>query len=139
MGRKRHIITDTLGLMLFVTIHAASIQDRNGAVDRIKAIRYRFPGLRHLFAGAGHAGDKLIGALQGHGQWRLEIVRRCDAAKGFVLLPHRWVVERTFAWLGRCQRHAKDWERTIESFTASTTIAHIHHPTRLITSHCQIT
>jgi transposase len=91
MGPKRHIITDTLGLMLFVTIHAASIQDRDGAVDRIKAIRCRFSWLRHLFADGGYAGDKLIGALQGHGQWTLEIVRRCDTAKGFVLLPRRWV------------------------------------------------
>jgi putative transposase len=139
MVHKCHIISDTLGLMLFVTIHAASIQDRNGAVYLIKAIRYRFPGLRHIFADGGYAGEKLANALRRHGQWALEIVRGCDAAKGFVLLPHRWVVEPTFAWLGRCRRLAKDWERTIESFTASTTIAHIHHPTRLITSHCQIT
>jgi putative transposase len=139
MGPKRHIITDRLGLMLFVTIHAASIQDRDGAVDRIKAIRCRFPWLRHLFAGASHAGDKLIGALHGHGQWTLEIVRRCDAAKGFVLLLRRWVVERTFAWLGRGRRLAKDWERTIERSTAWTTIAHIRCLTRLIAGHCHIT
>jgi putative transposase len=65
-------------------------------------------------------------------------VRRCDTAKGFVLLQRRWVVERTFAWPGRCRRLAKDWERTIESSTARTTIAHMRRLTRLIASHCPI-
>jgi putative transposase len=115
MGRKRHIISDTLGLMLFVTVHAASIQDRDGAVNLIQAVRYRFPWLRHIFADGGYAGEKLANALRRHGQWTLEIVRGCDAAKGFVLLPRRWVVERTFAWLGRCRRLAKDREKSIES------------------------
>jgi putative transposase len=137
-GRKRHIVTDTLGLMLFVTVHAASIQNRDGAVDLIKAIRHRFPWLRHIFADGGYAGEKLANALRGHGQWTLEIVCRCDAAKGFILLPRRWVVERTFAWLGRCRRLAKDWEKSIESSTAWTTIAHIRRLTRFIASHCQI-
>ena len=62
-GRKRHIVTDTLGLMLFVLVHAADIQDRDGAVDLVKAIRHRFPWLRHLFADGGYAGDKLATAL----------------------------------------------------------------------------
>ena len=74
---------------------------------------------------AGYAGDKLKDALKGHGEWTLEIIKRSDAAKGFVLLPRRWVVERTFAWLGRCRRLAKDWERSIESSTAWATIASI--------------
>jgi putative transposase len=64
-GRKRHIVTDTLGLMLFVLVHAADIQDRDGAVDLVKAIRHRFPWLRHLFADGGYAGDKLATALAG--------------------------------------------------------------------------
>ena len=85
MGRKRHIVTDTLGLMLFVTVHAASIQDRDGAVDLIKAIRHRFPWLRHIFADGAYAGKKLANALRGHGKWTFEIVRRCDAGKGFIL------------------------------------------------------
>ena len=135
-GRKRHIVTDTLGLMLFVLIHAASIQDRDGAVDLVKAIRYRFPWLRHLFADGGYQGEKLGPALAGLGRWRLEIVKRSDADKGFVVLPRRWVVERTFAWLGRCRRLAKDFERSIESSTAWTTIAHVRRLSRLIARHC---
>jgi putative transposase len=117
-GRKRHIVTDTLGLMLFVLVHAADIQDRDGAVDLVKAIRHRFPWLRHLFADGGYAGDKLATALAGLGRWTLEIVKRPAAAEGFVLLPRRWVVERTFAWLGRCRRLAKDFERSTESSAA---------------------
>src|SRR5471032_920934 len=117
-GRKRHIITDTLGLMLFVVIHTADIQDRDGAPLVLKAIRYRFPWLRHVFADGGYAGDKLREALKGQGEWTIEIIKRSDKAKGFEVLPRRWVVERTFAWLGRCRRLAKDWEKTIESSTA---------------------
>jgi putative transposase len=134
MGRKRHIITDTCGFLLFVLIHAADVQDRDGAVDVLGAIRYRFPWLRHVFADGGYAGDKLRQALKRHGDWKLEIIRRSDKAKGFVLLPRRWVVERTFAWLGRCRRLAKDWERSIASSTAWATIASIRMLTRRIAS-----
>ena len=124
-GRKRHIVTDTLGLMLFVIVHAADIQDRDGAPYLIRAIRYRFPWLRHIFADGGYAGDKLRSALDANGDWTIEIIKRSGAAKGFEVLPRRWVVERTFAWLGRCRRLAKDWERSIESATAWTYIASI--------------
>jgi len=133
-GRKRHIVTDTLGLMLFVLVHAADIQDRDGAVDLVKAIRHRFPWRRHLFADGGYAGDKLATALAELGRWTLEIVKR--PAEGFVLLPRRWVVERTFAWLGRCRRLAKDFERSIESSAAWALVAHIRRLTRLIARHC---
>jgi putative transposase len=135
-GRKRHIVTDTLGLMLFVLVHAADIQDRDGAVDLVKAIRHRFPWLRHLFADGGYAGDKLATALAGLGRWTLEIVKRPHTAQGFLVLPRRWVVERTFAWLGRCRRLAKDFERSIESSAAWALVAHIRRLTRLIARHC---
>jgi len=131
-GRKRHIVTDTLGFLIFVLVHAADIQDRDGAVRVLKAIRHRFPWLRHIFADGGYAGDKLKAAMRGHGQWTIEIVKRSDAAKGFVLLPRRWVVERTFAWLGRCRRLAKDWDKSLESATAWAQIASIRMLTRRI-------
>lgn len=135
-GRKRHMITDTLGLMLFVVVHAANIQDRDGAVDVLKAIRFRFPWLRHIFADGGYAGERLREALRGHGAWKIEIVKRSDVAKGFVVLPRRWVVERTFAWLGRCRRLAKDFERSIKSATVFVQIASIRLLTRKIARLC---
>jgi putative transposase len=136
-GRKRHIITDTLGFLIFVRVHGADIQDRDGAPDLLRAIRFRHPWLRHVFADGGYAGDKLKDAMRGHGRWTIEIVKRSDTAKGFVVLPRRWVVERTFAWLGRCRRLAKDWEKSIESATAFAHIASIRMLTRRIARHCK--
>ena len=100
-GRKRHVLTDTSGLLVAATVHAADIQDRDGAVPLLASIRHAFPWLRHVFANGGYAGVRLEAALATLGQRTLEIVKRSDAAKGFVLLPRRWVVERTFAWLNR--------------------------------------
>ena len=124
-GRKRHIVTDTLGLMLFVLVHAADVQDRDGAPALLQAIRHRFPWLRYIFADGGYAGGKLRHALKGHGHWTIAIIKRSDTANGFAVLPRRWVVERTLAWLGRCRRLAKDWEKTIESSSAWALVASI--------------
>ena len=129
-GRKRHIITDTLGFLVGLVIHAADIQDRDGAPGLLASIRRTYPWLRHLFADGGYAGPKLKGALKRIGVWTLEIVKRSDAAVGFEVLPRRWVVERTFAWLGRCRRLAKDWENTLASAEAWVLIAHIRLVTR---------
>lgn len=137
-GRKRHIMTDTIGLMLFVLVHAANIQDRDSACDLIRLIRHRFPWLRHIFADGAYAGQKLRTALMGLGQWTVDIVKRSDTAEGFELLPRRWVVERTFAWLGRCRRLAKDWERTIESATAWTFVASIRLMVRRLARYCYV-
>lgn len=135
-GRKRHIITDTLGLMLFVLVHTADIQDRDGAPELLKAVRYRFPWLRHVFADGGYAGEKLHNALRGNGDWTIEIIKRCDAAKGFEVLPRRWVVERTFGWFGRCRRLAKDWEHSIKSSSAWINIASIRIMIRRLATYC---
>jgi transposase len=117
-GRKRHIITDTNGHLVGAQVHAASVQDRDGAPALLASIRHLFPWLRHVFADGGYAGEKLETALAGLGQWTLEIVKRSDRVKGFHVLPRRWVVERTFAWLGRNRRLAKDFEATITSSEA---------------------
>ena len=135
-GRKRHIMTDTLGLLLFAVIHSASVQDRDGAPGVFRAIRHRFPWLRHVFADGGYAGGKLRAALRGHGDWTIEIIKRSDTANGFEVLPRRWVVERTFACLGRCRRLAKDWEKSLESSTAWTLIASIRLMTRRLARYC---
>lgn len=135
-GRKRHILTDTCGFLVFIIVHAADIQDRDSAVDVLKAIRQRFPWLRHIFADGGYAGDKLSDALASMGNWTIEIIKRSDATKGFKVLPRRWVVERTFAWLGRCRRLAKDWEASIASSTAWALIASIRMLTRRTARYC---
>jgi transposase len=114
-GRKRHILTDTIGLPLGMIVTPADVQDRDAAPDLLASLGSAFPWLHHIFADGGYAGPKLQNALNNLGDWTLEIVKRSDAAKGFILLPRRWVVERTFAWLNRNRRLAKDVEATIES------------------------
>lgn len=135
MGRKRHIVVDTLGLLVGLVIHAADVQDRDGAPVVLKSILKRWPRLRHVFADGGYAGPKLRGALKKVGKFTLEIIKRSDCAKGFEVLPRRWVVERTFAWLGRCRRLAKDFERTIASAEAWVYIASIRLLTRRLARH----
>lgn len=134
-GRKRHILTDTQGFLVGAVIHTADIQDRDGAPDVLARIRHSFPWLRHVFADGGYAGEKLKNALTKIGEWTLQIIKRSDKAKGFEVLPRRWVVERTFAWLNRNRRLAKDFERTIESATALLFLASVQLMIRRITSH----
>ena len=122
-GRKRHIVTDTGGLLVGAEVHPADIQDRDGAVLVIEAIHQLFPWLRHLFADSVYNGPNLYAALAKLGNWTIEIVKRAADAIGFQLLPRRWVVERTFAWLNRNRRLAKDFEASIASAKAWVYIA----------------
>ena len=110
LGRKRHIAVDTLGLILVIVVHAANIQDRDGARQVLRGLLGWFPRLQTIHADGGYSG-RLESFAAGLGGWFLSIVRRCDRARGFVVLPKRWVVERTFGWLGRYRRLSKDYER----------------------------
>ncbi|WP_459665121.1 IS5 family transposase [Novosphingobium sp. 11B] len=124
-GRKRHILTDTDGNLVHAVVHAADIQDRDGAPLVLGENVRHFLWLRHVFADGGYAGNKLREALRRIGKWTVEIIKRSDTAKGFEVLPRRWVVERTLAWLSRNRRLAKDFEETIASATAWLFIASI--------------
>ncbi len=135
-GRKGHMLVDTIGLMLVLIVHGADVQDRDGAPDVLKFSRFRFPWLRHVFADGGYAGKKLCDAIEGRGDWTIEIIRRSDAANGFEVIPRRWILKRTFAWLGRCRRLAKDWEATVESSAAWAYIASIRFMTRRLARYC---
>jgi transposase len=99
-GRKHHIVTDTKGCLVGVQVHPADIHDRDGAPDLLALICSLYPWLRHVFADDGCVGDKLRDAMATLGQWSFEIIKRSDTARGFELLPRRWVVERTLAWIG---------------------------------------
>src|ERR1700678_1492323 len=110
-GKKRHILVDTLGLLLHAIVHPADIQDRDGGILLLATMFGLHPFLKKLFADAAYQGPqfhnnlaKLLPYLE------TEIVRRSDQAKAFIVLPKRWIVERTIAWLNRCRRLAKDWE-----------------------------
>jgi len=129
-GRKRHIVTDTNGLLLAVYVHPANVQDVHGAVPLLERLRRRFPTLRHVFTDRIYRGQQLADAVSHCGPWTIEIVQRPHGVKGFQLLPRRWVVERTFAWFGRCRRLAKDFEGSAATETAWVLVAHLRLLTR---------
>ena len=133
-GRKRHIVTDTLGLLLMIHVHAANIQDRDGAVDLLKSLGEKFPNLRYVFADGGYRGPKLKNAMGK--EWTIQTIMSSRDEKGFVLLPRRWVVERTFAWLGRNRRLVKDWERRVEISIGWVLVANMGLMTRRLARDC---
>ena len=124
-GRKRHLLVDTLGLALAVVVHSASVQDRDGARELLGGLVSRYGWLRLIRADGGYAGKLVewVSGLARHRKVRLEIVRRSDDAKGFVALPKRWIVERTFAWLFQQRRLAIDYETGTDSAEAMIRIA----------------
>ena len=110
-GKKRHVLVDTLGLLLHAVVHPANVQDRDGAILVMATLFGMFPFLQKLFADGGYQGPEFSTALaKVRPHLNVEIVKRSDRAKGFVVLSKRWIVERTLAWLNRCRRLAKDWE-----------------------------
>lgn len=124
-GRKRHLVVDTIGLVLAIVVHEASIQDRDGAKLVLQRLKGRFPRLSLIWADGGYTG-KLIDWVKEFASWTLEIVKRNDDLKGFHVLPRRWVVERTFGWLGRYRRLSKDYEQLPENSEAMALIAMIN-------------
>lgn len=110
-GKKRHIIVDTSGLLLGAIVHPADIQDRDGGILLLATLFGMYPFLRKLFADSAYQGPLFATALAKLlPQLDVEIVKRSDRATGFTVLPKRWIVERTIAWLNRCRRLAKDFE-----------------------------
>ena len=113
MGRKRHLLVDTLGLILHVVVHSAAIQDRDGARLVLNILRERFGWLRCIFVDGGYAGALIHwvrNLIPGRGV-RMEVVKRNAANQHrFAVLPKRWIVERTFGWLSKFRRLSKDYE-----------------------------
>jgi putative transposase len=128
-GRKRHIAVDTLGLLLAVVVTGANVDDGAAAprvLGQLKAEDY--PRLRKVWADHkyhNHDFEAWLAEYSGGG-WELEVRSRPPGAKGFVVIPRRWVVERTFAWLGRYRRHSRDYERRTDSSEAMIRISAIH-------------
>jgi transposase len=111
MGKKRHILVDTQGLLMHAIVHAADIQDRDGGAMLMATLFGAFPFLTRLFADGGYRGSRFQSAIARIlPRVTVEIVKRSDQAKVFAVLPKRWIVERSLAWFGRCRRLAKDWE-----------------------------
>jgi len=137
-GRKRHIVVDTLGLLLIVVVHSASIPDGNGGKLTLARLFERIKGysaapwcrLKTVWADGGY--EDIVYYVRLYFGWTLDIVRRPPDAKGWVSLPRRWVVERTFGWLGRYRRLARDFEHTVISSEAMTYCASIRRMLKLL-------
>ena len=122
-GIKRHIVVDTLGLLMAIVVHTADIQDRDGAKLVLEKLRYKYPRLKIIYADGGYAG-KLIAYVAQSFNWCLSIIKRNEEKK-FVVLPKRWIVERTFAWLNNYRRLSKDYERLNSTSMAMVQLAMI--------------
>ena len=112
-GRKRHIVVDTDGRLLMVNLTSADVQDAAGAEAIIKAVRQRWPWLKHLFADGAYDRGRLASAAA-YRDFVLEVVRKLEGQTGFQPLPRRWVVERTFGWMTRWRRLVRDYEERLD-------------------------
>jgi putative transposase len=128
-GRKRHIIVDSLGLLLVVLVTSAAVDDPVAALEMVEGLnRTNYPRLRKIWADSKYHNFRLYAHIKEHvdGSWELLIVSRPKDKKGWVKLPQRWVVERTFAWLGRYRCHSKDYERLTTSSEGMIHVSMIH-------------
>jgi putative transposase len=124
-GRKRHLLVDTIGLIMLVVVHSAAVQDRDGAKLVLQSAKKTCPRITKVWADGGYAGQ-LVTWTKTELEWDLEIVKRSDDVKGFKVLPRRWVVERTFGWLGRYRILSKDYEGRTDSSEAMIYLAMTH-------------
>lgn len=122
-GRKLHALVDTEGLPLRVVVHSAGIQDRDGAALVLDRIRQRFNWLELVWADGGYNAHQVDSTIARNPGLRIQIVKRSDDMKGFVVLPRRWVVERTFSWFGRNRRLNKDYENLADTLAAFVSLA----------------
>jgi putative transposase len=137
-GRKRHIVVDVLGLLLVVVVHSAGIQDGTGGYQTLQELfacikhnlHNRWCRLKLIWADGAYA--PIVEKVHKQFGWELEIVRRSDDVKGFQVLPRRWVVERTFGWLGRYRRLSRDNEHTVLSSETMTYIASVRRMLKLV-------
>jgi putative transposase len=125
-GRKRHIVVDTLGLLIAVVVSSAKVQDYHGAKPILEKIKDRCPRLKVVWVDGIYEKQWLIDWVESECGWELRVIKRTDKEKGFKLLPKRWVVERTFGWLGRYRRLSKDYEKLTETSEAMIQMAMIH-------------
>jgi putative transposase len=116
---------DVLGLVLVAIVHPANVQDRDGAKLVLEQAKSKYPRLALIWADGGYAGQ-LIDWVKTTCQWVLQIVKRSENRQGFVVLPRRWVVERTFAWLGKYRRFSKDYEAQVETSETMIYAAMVH-------------
>ena len=125
-GRKRHILVDTLGLLIAVVVTGANVQDYHGAKPVLGSVKDRCPRLKMVWADGIYEKRWLIDWVRTDCGWELTITKRSDKEKGFKVVPKRWVVERTFGWLGRYRRLSKDYEKLPETSEAMIQMAMIH-------------
>ena len=127
-GRKRHLLVDTMGLILAVAVLPADVQDRDGAKAVLGALKAPFCWVKKVWADGAYAGPLVewVAGLRSRRPVELEIVKRSDDAVGFEVIAKRWIVERTLGWLNRCRRLSKDYEATIQSAVAMIRLAMIH-------------
>ncbi len=126
-GRKRHIVVDSMGLLLAVLVTAANVDDAQAAQELFERLEDQpVSKVRRMFADSKYHNFALYEWVEDNAAWELVIVRRPEGKKGWVKLPLRWTVERTFAWLGKCRRLSKDRERSVLSSEAFVKLAMIH-------------